>query len=297
MNVSGAPSWRASLHGGHSAAYCDHARSPLRDILDAAVERGLCLFGVTEHAPRTEPERLYDEERAMGWTVETLAALFSAYAREVNALKEEYAGRIVILKGFEAEVVPEASWEEMALRWKQNLGFDYIVGSVHYVAGYIIDYKPEYFRLAVEAAGGMEPAAVRYFQAVAEMAERLRPEVVGHFDLIRKQFSSDESLYTPRVSRAALEALEAVRDAGCILDINTGGYRKGLGRPYPAPFLVRAAADMGLRACLGDDSHASDEVAWQFEDAREYLLRCGMRKVTLLWPDKAGLDRRDIPLD
>ncbi|HOV60970.1 MAG TPA: histidinol-phosphatase [Candidatus Hydrogenedentes bacterium] len=290
------PCWRASLHGGHSAAYCDHARSSLRDLLDAAVARDMCLFGITEHAPRVEPGRLYDEERAMGWTIETLAALFAAYAREVESLRETYADRLIVLKGFESEVVPVTQWETLMLQWKREYGFDYVVGSVHYVAGHIIDYKEEHFLRAVEAAGGMEQAAVRYFRAVAEMAERLRPEVVGHFDLIRKQFPDDETLYTPATRRAALEALEAVRDAGCILDINTGGYRKGLGRPYPAAFIVRAAADMGIPVCPGDDSHAVEEVGYGLEAARAYLLAHGIREVTLLWPGGSGLERRKVPL-
>ena len=266
-------------------------------MLEAAVGRRMCLFGVTEHAPRVEPERLYDEERAMGWTTDTLAELFARYAREVEELKEVYAGRLVILKGFEAEVVPEPGWEDLTRRWKREYGFDYVVGSVHYVAGHIIDYREEHFRRAVDAAGGMEAVAIQYFRNVAAMAVRLRPEVIGHFDLIRKQFVDDMSLYTSMVRKAALEALEAVRDAGCILDINTGGYRKGLGRPYPAGFITQAAADLGIPVCPGDDSHAADEVGYGLEEAREYLLRHGVRKVTLLWPESGGLGRRTVPLE
>ncbi len=137
--------WRASFHGGHSAAYCDHARSPLRAVLDAAIARGLWAFGVTEHAPRVEPHRLYDEERAMGWTVETLAEKFAAYARELDALAAEYAGRLEVLKGFEAEVVPEGGWLELTRQWRERYGFDYVVGSIHYVAGHIIDYRREHY--------------------------------------------------------------------------------------------------------------------------------------------------------
>lgn len=291
------PGWRASVHGGHSSAYCDHARSPLGDVLDAAAAGGLCLFGVTEHAPRLEADRLYDEERAMGWTVDTLTELFARYAREVDRLQELYADRLVVLKGFEAEIVPDPGWEDLTRRWKHEYGFDYVVGSVHYVAGHIIDYREEHFRRAVEAAGGMEAAAIQYFRSVAVMAERLRPEVIGHFDLIRKQFPDDETLYTPAVRKAALEALEAVRGAGGILDVNTGGYRKGLGRPYPAAFIVRAAADLGIPVCFGDDSHAADEVGYGLEAARMYLLENGVRHVTLLWPESEGLDRRTEPLD
>ncbi len=129
------------------------------------------------------------------------------------------------------------------------------------------------------------------------MAQRLKPEVLGHFDLIRKQFPDDDALYTPAARRAALEALESARDAGCLLDINTGGYRKGLGRPYPAPFLVRAAVDMGIGLCLGDDSHAADEVGWMFDEARCYRLEHGARCVSALKKGVSGITIELAPLD
>jgi len=44
--------WKVSLHGGHSSAYCDHAASPLRDMIESAITKGYRVFGITEHAPR-----------------------------------------------------------------------------------------------------------------------------------------------------------------------------------------------------------------------------------------------------
>ena len=122
--VCGKEGWRVSLHGGHSSGYCDHAADPLADMLDAAVAAGMTVFGVTEHAPRVEEARLYDEERTLGWTVETLAALFSAYAAELDRLIPAYAGRLEVLKGFEAEMVPEDRYAVLTRGWRESLGFE-----------------------------------------------------------------------------------------------------------------------------------------------------------------------------
>lgn len=288
--------WRASLHGGHSSAYCDHASSTLEEMLDAAVAAGMSVFGVTEHAPRVEPERLYDEELALGWTVEYLDDLFGWYAAELDRLIPRYADRLAVLKGFEAEIVPVGRYKEVMTDLRERLGFDYIVGSVHYVAGHIIDYKEERFARAVAACGGIEAACVQYYRNVAEMAETLRPEVVGHFDLVRQRFDDDDSAAPPAVRRAALEALEAVRDCGAILDINTGGLRKGFGHPYPAPWIVGAAHGMGIPMCFGDDSHSAAQVGYGLDTARDYLLALGVNSVTVLEPGTAGLNRRAVPL-
>ncbi len=89
-------------------------------------------------------------------------------------------------------------------------------------------------------------------------------------------------LETERVRRAAMATLEAVRAAGAILDLNTAGWRKGLGEPYPAPWLMRAAHAMGIGFCFGDDSHRPSEVGAGVERARSYLLENGVDSVTVL---------------
>ena len=97
--------WMTSLHGGHSGEFCDHAEGTLLEILDMAVRRGCSTYGVSEHAPRVTPELLYDEERAMGWTNETLLKLFEAYAERVDALAKQFQGRLTVLCGFESEAM------------------------------------------------------------------------------------------------------------------------------------------------------------------------------------------------
>jgi len=292
-----APPWMVSLHGGHSGDYCDHAEGSLESLLAAAVARGLRVYGVTEHAPRDGDAYLYAEERAMGWTVATLFDTFARYAERLRALQVQFAGRLDVLRGFETEVVPEGRYAEVMERLREEHAFEYIVGSVHHVAGYIIDYRPEHFAAAAAACGGIEGLAVRYYETVGEMVARLHPEVVAHFDLIRRNAPDDDAVATPRVREAAFAALAAVARAGSILDINTGGFRKGLGRPYPAPWILEEAKRLGISVCFGDDSHRAGEVGAGISDARDYLLALGIDNITALEhaPDGA-LVRRILPL-
>ena len=253
-------------------------------------------YGVTEHAPRVEPERLYDEEVALGWDINTLDRLFGEYAAELDRLKLEYAGTMTVLKGFEAEVVPVGRYAKIMLDFRERYHFDYIVGSVHYVAGHIIDYLPGRYEKAVEICGGPEALVVRYYHDVARMVEALHPEVVGHLDLYRRRFSNDEAASTPRIRRAALEALDVIRERNAIIDVNTAGLRLGFGYPYPAPWLVEAARGMGISFCFGDDSHNTTQVGAGINDAREYLMSHGVTRIETLEPGVAGLNRRQITL-
>jgi histidinol-phosphatase (PHP family) len=303
--------WRVSLHGGHSGEFCDHADGTLRDMLDAAVRYGYHTFGVSEHAPRLEERFLYSEEIARGWTLEKIADDFERYQRALEPLVGEYADRLVILRGFECEVVPSNRYREIMRGYRERREsngkqvFDYCVGSVHYVAEMQIDGRPEKLAAAAEAFDGLERLAVRYYETVAEMVSALRPEVVGHFDLIKKNVSpaglSLADIDTEKVRGAAIAALETVRSVGSILDLNTAGWRKGLGEPYPAPWLVKEADRMGIGFCFGDDSHRPVEVGAGVDRAAEYLLANGVRTVTVLTREgdaaTGAVVRRIVPLE
>lgn len=289
--------WKVSLHGGHSGAFCDHAVGSLEDVLEAAVAAGYHTFGVSEHAPRYGAHLLYAEEVAMGWTVETLEAKFAAYAAEVARLAEAFEGRLVVLRGFEAEAVPEATYAAQMGALRAAHAWDYIVGSVHHVGEVIIDGNAALFEQAMEGAGGLEGLAVAYYRAVAAMIEALRPEVVGHLDLIRKNGGARGALDTPAIRAAADEALDAARAQGCILDLNVAALRKGLDTPYPAPWLVRRATEAGLGFCLGDDSHGPEQVGLGLEAGRRYLRACGVERVSVLTREGGDVVRREVPLE
>ena len=82
--------------------------------------------------------------------------------------------------------------------------------------------------------------------------------------------------------KLAIEALKTIRHHNCILDLNTAGYRKGLSTPYPSPWVIQKANEMGIGFCFGDDSHQPHEVGADFYNAQSYLLENGVQSVTIL---------------
>jgi len=274
--------WKVSLHGGHSGEFCDHATGTLREVLDAAIAAGFSTYGVSEHVPRMGERYLYENEIELGWTVEKIVGDFERYGEAVFQLAVEYADRLTVLRGFEIEVVPHNSYVELMTSYRKRFKFDYMVGSVHYIDDISIDGLPKDFERVLETHGGLEPLTIRYYESVAEMVRALKPEVVGHLDLIRKNGHLYGAVDTPAIRDAAQATLEAVRDHGGILDLNTAGWRKGLDSPYPAPWLVQRAHEMGVPFCFGDDSHGPDTVGAGIDDARRYLLENGVETVTVL---------------
>lgn len=274
--------WRASLHGGHSGEFCDHASGTLRELLDAAQAAGYRTFGVTEHAPRTEERFLYDEERAMGWATTELAGLFDAYALTLQVQAATRRPGLTVLRGMECEVVPADRYAAQMWELRERHGFEYWVGSVHHVNEIQIDGPVPAFEQGVRESGGLDALAVDYYRTVTRMVQALRPEVVGHLDLVCKHAPAFDFSASAEVRAAASDTLDVIAAHGSILDINTAGFRKGLGRPYVAPWLLELATERGIGFCFGDDSHRVSDVAAGLNEARAYLLANGVEQVTIL---------------
>ena len=73
---------------------------------------------------------------------------------------------------------------------------------------------------------------------------------------------------------------ELVAAAGLALDFNTAGWRKPVAEAYPAPDLVRAAAERGIPFVLGSDAHKPEEVGHRFADAVKEIRDVGGKVVT-----------------
>ena len=82
--------------------------------------------------------------------------------------------------------------------------------------------------------------------------------MIAHFDLIEK-FNENGALFDrndPRYRAAALGALERLRSAPVIFEINTGAIARGYrSTPYPAPFLLQEMQRMRLPLMLASDCH------------------------------------------
>ncbi len=289
--------WRVSMHGGHSSEGTTHGSSTLTEILDAAIARGMVTYGVTNHVATSEARFLYEDELAAGLDIEGRFAQFEEYARLSAEAVEQYAGRLEVLRGFEAEIVPQSSYVADMLGLRERYGFEYIVGSVHWVDEVPIDVSQELFDEAAARCGGLEGLLVRYYEHMAEMVEGLRPEVIGHFDLPRLLSEGDPGHEAPAVRAAAGAALDVIAEVGSLLEVNTAGFRKGLRGPYPAPWALDRAVDLGIPMTFSDDSHHVDHVGADLERARAYLLAFKVQEIGSLGraPD-GSIERRSIPL-
>jgi histidinol-phosphatase (PHP family) len=268
-----------SYHSGHSGEFCRHAKGELRAVIERAIALGFTHYGLSEHCPRYRQEDLFGDEVDFG--AEALSTAFAGYVKQAFALREQYAGQIELLVGFETERLPPDDWAARMKQLRASAPFEYMVGSVHDIDGCYVDYKPEVTRALAERLGGVEVLQVRYFDAVAELVETLRPEVVGHLDLVRK-FDGPGASFGPRVQPHIERALEAVRAHGGVLDVNCGAHRRGLSPVYPLPAILQRAQQMGIGVTLGDDGHGAHDVGVGLDACMHAIAAAGYRELRYL---------------
>ena len=128
-----------------------------------------------------------------------------------------------------------------------------------------------------------------YFETVATVKEKTDCDVVGHFDLVSKfneRFPRfDES--APRYLHPALEALDALLDAGAVFEVNTGAIARGYRRAaYPAPLFLHRIAERRGNVTLSSDAHDKENLLFAFPEACKILRASGI--TTALVRDKNG---------
>lgn len=302
-------------HHSHSGEFCRHAKSTLDEVVARAAQLGFTHFHLSEHTPREFTEQLYPEEKEAALSPSKLEEAFCAYLAKARSIQTRYASAsrpMHILVGCETEnisspqsvdflhkvLTPEISGSSNLPPTCVGIGvIDYMVGSVHHAHGIPIDFDAETFGKALASGARAEEQGYAslldaYLDAQLEVMDRLRPEVIGHFDLYRL-FEP----YGPWLSSAAGPTLQRklernIRFAasyGALFEANSAAFRKGWeGETYPGRDILRLIRSMHGRIALSDDSHGVQQIALNYRRLRDYLMAEGVDEIWYLERIPAG---------
>ena len=231
------------------------------EMAEAACRAGFVSFGFSEHGPQA-----FDRE--YGLNAE------AAYRAEIDALKGAYAGRMKVWLGVERDSYAD---------FDRSL-YEYTIGSIHYLPlddGHIaVDSTPENLERLIREGYGGDPyrMARDYFERHADFLTAFRPDIIGHFDLVKKLNQKcgffDES--DRRYTGPALAALERAASCGALLEVNTGAIARGWrDDPYPSLPLLKRWRELGGRAIISSDCHDARLVDCSFDLCAEMLLAAG----------------------
>jgi len=253
---------RVDLH--NHTTRCNHATGTVDEYIERAIELGIDVYGFSEHAPMDfDPKyRLPFEE-------------IEAYFTDINHAKEKYKDDIQILLGYEVDWL-KGHMSERVLSAK----VDYLIGSVHFIDKWSFD-NPEFLKGWKEK--NIDEIWAAYFEAIEAMAKSGKFDIVGHFDLI-KVFK-----FMPKtdVRYLAKNALQAIKKANMVMEINTSGLRKPTAEIYPSATLLKEAYSLNIPITFSSDAHAVGQVGADYEKATTLAKKTGYTQaVTFQGRDK-----------
>lgn len=252
----------------HNHTFASHGTADAATMLASGRAAGLQWFGLSEHAPL--PPGFSCKLYTGDLTVE-----FPRLAAEVLRLREagEKGPGPRVLLGMELDWIPSrlAYMRELVAAWP----FDYVLGSLHHLdgmsVGAIANWGPEVSREERYAR------FAAYYYEMAAMAKSGLVDVASHLDFIKLRTFADyrDWLALPE-SRAPLEtAVAALAETGTAMEVSAAGFRQDFAEPYPAPAIMRLAAEAGVDICFGSDAHAPADVARPFDRLADYAASFG----------------------
>ena len=217
---------------------CNHAEGSIPEYIDFAIKSGTQYFGFSDHAPMD-----FDPKYRMKFND------MKQYEKDVLDAKEQYKNKINILLGYEVYYL-KGHMDERVL----NADVDYLIGSVHFLEGWGFD-NPEFIGRWEEQ--DIDEIWQKYFDTIEEMAESKLFDIVGHLDLIKVfKFMPNKS-----INEMAENALNAIKKADMVLELNISGYRKKVQEPYPSKSLLKQAYALGIPITFSSDAHNPQQIS------------------------------------
>jgi histidinol-phosphatase (PHP family) len=264
-----------SLHGGHSRDYCNHASGDLEAMITRYIELGFTHAGISEHIPPYTDGLMYEDEKEAGLSSEIIFNRFDSYTFKCEELKKKYENEIEIFRGFETETY--SGYEKYIPALIKRFQPDYIVGSVHHINDICFDSSPEAYSKAVDSCKGIHNFYKAYYDLQYEMLLKIRPQVAGHFDLVRIFDSDYERTIKDKAIKSRISRnLKVIKDYEIIIDYNQRALIKKMKEPYPCKSILDEAVDLGIKIVPGDDSHSCNDVGFKIIEASNFLINQGV---------------------
>ncbi len=247
-------------------SFSSDSKAPMEDVIKQAITMGLTRICITDHMDYDYPARynlpfIFDPE---------------PYCKTITTLKEQYKEQITVLMGIECGVRPYLKDRFDTLLHQYD--FDFVIASSHLAKDMDV-YYPEYWEGITEDEGYRI-----YFQSILDNLNSFENfDVYGHLDyVVRYGPSKGDNFEYPLYADLFDEILKTIISMGKGIEVNSAGYKYGLGRPHPTKEIIKRYLELGgTILTIGSDAHKTEHLAYDFAKVRELLLELGVTKYTV----------------
>lgn len=244
--------------------YSKHASGSVDRIVEAALEKGIEILTITDHAPfYVDPgNRLLESE-------------LERYFRDIQRAQSAHRGEIKILSGLELDYMP--GYDVSAARLLARYDLDFAMASIHYIPMPIGDPVKVWELDRINR----ETVLKQYFLTLSELVKCRLFDAVGHADTLLRVVPD----HTIVEYMAPLVGMFAQCDVA--YELNASGLRKTAVDPlsglevhgrwsYPSRSLFPMLISAGTRFTIGSDAHSPKDVGAGVQALVDALLPLGL---------------------
>ncbi len=245
---------------------CNHAEGSVDEYIEKAITCGVKYYGFSDHAPME-----FDPKYRMDFSQ------MSLYEKEVLDAKNKYKDKIEILLGYEVDYL-DGYMDKRVL----EADVDFLIGSVHFIDKWGFD-NPEFIGKYEDM--DIDDIWQKYFDSIEAMANAKLFDIVGHLDLIKVfKFMPKKSILS-----IAKKALQAIKKADMVIELNAAGYRKPIAEAYPSLELLKYAYELDIPITFASDAHTPDQVGFKSQELVELAKSVGYKKCAVFKKRKRQL--------
>jgi histidinol-phosphatase (PHP family) len=228
-----------------------------------ASEQGIDELGVSEHVYRFS--QALEVWRHPFWVANATDDMdeYCRFVREQTDLR----------LGIEADFIPGA--EDRMANLLAARDFDYVVGSVHFIAEKALDMDDYSIW---DGANSAEQIWRRYFEVLGQAARSGLFDILAHPDLV-KVWGRERPLPEGDLRRYYELAIDGIAESGIAIEVSTAGLRKRTREIYPAPAFLEMCVEAGAPVALSSDAHVPADIGAGYEQALELLERVGVTEL------------------
>lgn len=239
------------------------SEAPMESVVQTAIAKGMKIICFTDHNDFDYPSEQEEPEFLLN---------VDSYLYELLKIREKYKDQISVRFGIELGIDDNIIRKNLMLAKSHE--FDFIIGSSHVVHG-VDPYYPAFFE------GRDEKAAYReYFESILSNVKAFNYyDVYGHLDYVVRYGPTKNENYAYADYKDVIdEILKHLIENEKGIEINSGGYRKGLGQPNPCIDILKRYHELGGEiVTLGSDAHVPEDLQDHFEEMAEILRSVGFK--------------------
>ncbi len=252
------------------ASYHNHSnfsdgKGPIAELLSHARSLGVEELGVSDHLT------LHPSGQPVSWSM--CPHRLGEYLREARGLasRSRSSGGPLLRVGLEVDWFD--GQESVIRETLAGLDLDFVIGAVHFVGEIAIDSSRTIWERLTQ--GRVDEVFHGYWVGVKKMAQSRLFGIAAHLDLPKK-FG-----FSPRCDLSGVidETLDAIAEAGMVVELNTAGWHCLCREPYPGLSILRRCRARDIGVTISSDAHDPRHIVRDFGEAAGCLRSAGYDEV------------------